>query len=228
MDFEDVFDDINPQNSLIQNRLTVTGFALTVLIFSGGFTLGLFNSFPQELRGIYHSDFLHIEVSLSLGVTSSVLALMCFLLAQQARAIPKDSPSGTVLWLLSKQWWFSVGQILLYLTLTQALSAALTEVVYGAGQSSPALGLLLGIVALPVWLFLLFLGPVSYIWRFGWILTRSGLIALTALYGMFLIVALGLNAEAYRLHSGDPFTVLTFVVRVLYQLIQPLTWHQPW
>jgi hypothetical protein len=228
MDFEDVFDDIDPQNSLIQNRLTVTGFALMVLIFSGGFTLGLFNSFPQELRGIYHSDFLHIEVSLSLGVICSVLALMCFLLAQQARAIPKDSPSGTVLWLLSKQWWFAVGQILLYLTLTQALSAALTEVVYGAGRSSSTLGLLLGVVAMPVWLFLLFLGPISFLWRFSWILTRSGLIALAALYGIFLIVVLGLNAEAYRLHSDDPFTVCTFLLRVLNQLIQPLTWHQPW
>src|SRR3712207_132190 len=104
MDFKDVFDDFNPPNSLVQNRLTVTGFALTVLIFSGGFTLGLFNSFPQELRGIYHSDFLHIEVSLSLGVIGSMLALACFLLAQQTKSIPKDSSPETVLWFLSKQW----------------------------------------------------------------------------------------------------------------------------
>jgi hypothetical protein len=178
MDFEDIFNEQDTANSLIQNRLTVTGFALTILIFSASFTLSLFNSFPQSVRGYYHGDFLHIEVSLAIGIIVSVLAIACFLMAQQAKPVPEDATPKSVWWFQTKRWWFSIGQVLLYLSLTQALSSSLTEVVYGAGQANVILGILLGLVALPVWWFLLFLGPISFIWRFRWVLTRSGLIAL--------------------------------------------------
>jgi hypothetical protein len=117
---------------------------------------------------------------------------------------------------------------LLYLSLTQALSSSLTEVVYGAGQANVILGILLGLVALPVWWFLLFLGPISFIWRFRWVLTRSGLIALITVYAVFLSVVLGLNAEAYRLYENVAFTAGAFLKEVVIQLVQPITWHQPW
>ena len=224
MDFKDIFNDQDTENSLIQNRLTVTGFALTILVFSGSFTLSLFNSFPQELRGGYQSEFLHIEVSLATGIIVSVLALASFLMAQQTKPVPERASPESVLWLQTKRWWFSIGQVLLYLTLTQALSSSLTEVVYGAGLSNWILGILLGVVALPVWWFLLFLGPISFIWRYRQVLDRSGFFALIVVYVVFLFAILGLNAEAYRLIERTPFTVTAFLIKFLTQLIQPLIW----
>jgi hypothetical protein len=224
MDFKDIFNNQDTENSLIQNRLTVTGFSLTILIFSGSFTLSLFNSFPQDLRGGYQSTFLHIEVSLATGIIVSVLTLASFLMAQQSKPIPQSASSESVLWFQTKRWWFSAGQVLLYLTLTQALSCSLTEVVYGAGLSNRILGILLGLVALPVWWFLLFLGPITFIWRYRRILNRSGLFALVIIYVVFLVAILGFNAEAYRLIQRTPFTVTAFLIEFLNQLIQPIFW----
>jgi hypothetical protein len=72
------------------------------------------------------------------------------------------------------------------------------------------------------------LGPISFIWRFRWVLTRSGLIALITVYAVFLSVVLGLNAEAYRLYENVAFTAGAFLKEVVIQLVQPITWHQPW
>jgi hypothetical protein len=84
------------------------------------------------------------------------------------------------------------------------------------------------LVALPVWWFLLFLGPISFILRFRRVLTRSGLFALITVYAVFLSVVLGLNAEAYRLYGNVAFTAGAFLKEVVIQLVQPITWHQPW
>src|SRR5215207_7960571 len=140
MDFKDIFNEEDTANSLIQNRLTVTGFALTILVFSASFTLSLFNSFPQSLRGNYHGDFLHIEVRLATGIIVSVLAIACFLMAQQAKPVPEDATPKSVRWFQTKGWWVATGQVLLYLALTQALSSSLSEVVYGAGLANVILG----------------------------------------------------------------------------------------
>jgi hypothetical protein len=81
---------------------------------------------------------------------------------------------GLVCWFMSKQWWFSVGQLLLYLSLAQALSSSLTEVTFGISLNSPSLALVIGLLALPVWWILLFAAPISFIYRVGVELTLTG------------------------------------------------------
>jgi hypothetical protein len=234
---EDVFHDSTDaslDSRVVQSRLTVTGFALTVLIFSGSFTTALHGTFTNG-NIEYRTEFLHVETSLALGIIASVLAIGCFLMSLQASSLGASWYS----WCFSRQWWFSVGQILLYLALSQALTSSLTEVVYGIGLGTT--GLLgiesvawwIGLAALPVWWFVLFLGPINFIWRIGkGSTTEFGSSGLIALIGVYLLAILGIlvaNAEAYAIRgSGAPLHIGQLPVAILYQIFQPVTWYLPW
>jgi len=204
--------------SLVQNRLTVAALALTVLVFAGSFSLSLSSLLrPND----YRTAFAQVEVPLAVGVVVSLLSIASFLFCQQASDAPRSLYG-------SRQWWFSVGHVLLSLALSQAMSASLTEIVFGIGQASRWLAWLIGLGALLVWWLLLVFGPVIYIVRVKQVLSTTEVSALVAVYVITLTSIWGANAEIYRVQNGHPATLCHFAVNFLEQTYQPLTWYEPW
>jgi hypothetical protein len=133
-------------------------------------------------------------------------------------AIPK-----TARWYRGREWWFSLGQIFLYMALAQSLSASLTEIVYGVSLSSNLLGILLGVLALPVWWALLFFAPIMFLRRMRPFEVRAERWALNLIYGVLVAGSIALTGLAYSVRGGG-----TFIHSAADQLYQPLTWHQSW
>ena len=224
MSIDDVVKRSDPDSSIIQNRLTVAGFAIAALIFSGTFTLGLHTAFrllnEEDPEIDFRIAFLHIEMTLAVGLTLSMLTLTCLLLSQHL----KDSANR---WYSSRQWWFSMGQVLLFLALAQALSSTLTEVVYGIGLASQRLGFWMGLFALPVWWMLLFVAPISFIRRVRKSLSRGSCL-LQLIYILAIALVLVFNAEAYRHKKRQDFSTRTLLANIWEQIIQPAKWYEPW
>ena len=210
-----------PKISFVQNRLTIAGLALSTLFFSASFSLSLYGSLHPGETIDYRVEFAPIETSLALGVTACLLTIVAFLVSQQL-----TETSGQ--WYLSRRLWFSLGNVWLYLALSQAMSAGLMEIVYGVALFHQALGMTLGIVATPVWLLLLIGAPVHFILRTRPVFGRAEQRALLLAYVVSLGVILVTNAEVYRLRAKDPATPSALTVNVLVQFVQPLTWPQRW
>lgn len=216
--------------SLVQNRLNVAALGLTALVFSGSFTLALFGSLRLGVHTDFRLEYLHTLAALAIGITTSLASIACFLQSQQSGQpeAEKDSASPhaithTAHWFHSRQWWFCLGQIFLYMALAQALSASLTEVVYGVSLGRDALGLALGILALPVWWLLLFFGPATFLRRLWPFQSRSERSAAIVVYALTVTAILGISASAWSTRGGGAFG-RSFVD----QLYQPITWHQSW
>jgi hypothetical protein len=215
--------------SLVENRLNVAALALAALMFSGSFTLALFESFHLPQRADFRQEFLHILTALAIGVTTSIASIACFLQSQQSEqraANEEDDSNGvrkTTQWYRGREWWFSLGQIFLYMALAQALSASLTEIVYGISLGSNLLGILLGVLALPVWWVLLFFAPIMFLRRMRPFEVRAERWALHVIYGTLVAVSIALTGLAYSVRGGA-----TFIHSAADQLYQPLTWHQSW
>jgi hypothetical protein len=186
--------------SLVQNRLNIAALALTALVFSGSFTLSLFSSLHHEQQTDFRIEFTHILTALAIGVTTGMASIGCFLHSQQSfqQVITGDDDSETtVQWYRTRQWWFSLGQIFLYMALSQALSASLTEVVYGVSLSRDLLGLILGVLALPVWWLLLFFGPIKFLRRMRPFQVDAERRALYVIYGSVVVGVILLTTTAY-------------------------------
>jgi hypothetical protein len=216
--------------SLVQNRLNVATLGLTALVFSGSFTLALFGSLRLGAQSDFRVEFLHTLVALAIGITTSLASIACFLQSQHSepQAIEDSSESSRTStskphWFHTRQWWFCLGQIFLYMALAQALSASLTEVVYGVSLSRDGLGLALGVLASPLWWVFLFFGPVMFLRRMWPFQTRSERSAVLIVYVLTLVTVLGISASAWSTRGGGAFA-RSFVE----QLYQPLTWHQGW
>ena len=216
--------------SLVENRLNVAALALAALMFSGSFTLALFESLHLRQRSDFRLEFLHILTALAIGVTTSIASIACFLQSQQSKqqAANNEDDSNTEVekttrWYRGREWWFCLGQIFLYMALAQALSASLTEIVYGISLGSNLLGILLGVLALPVWWTLLFFAPIVFLRRMRRFEVRAERWALNVIYGTLVAGIIALNGLAYSVRGGD-----TFIHSAAYQLYQPLTWHQGW
>jgi hypothetical protein len=214
--------------SLVQNRLNVAALGLSALVFSGSFTLALFGSLRGDAKVDFRLAFLHTLVALAIGITASLASIACFLQSQHSRQQetepPTESPptsASAVPWFYARQWWFCLGQIFLYMALAQALSASLTEIVYGISLSDDRLGLTLGILALPVWWVFLFSGPCMFLRRMWTFQARAERIAVWIVYGLTLVTVLGISASANGTRSGGAFS-RNFVE----QLYQPIMWHQ--
>jgi hypothetical protein len=210
--------------SLVQNRLNVAALALTALVFSGSFTLSLYNSFHPGEGQDFRKEFLHILTALSLGVIASLASIACFLQSQQAELPDGSEPeAGARSWFHGRQWWFSLGQLFLYMALSQALSASLTEVVYGVSLMIGRLGLAIGIVASLVWWSFLFGGPIAFFRRMRPFQSPGERFALYGMYLLMLFAILLGSGAAYSGRGG-----LGWMRTTIQQLYQPLTWHQSW
>jgi hypothetical protein len=207
--------------SFVQNRLTIAGLALTTLFFSASFSLSLFGVLHPKETIDYRIEFAPIETSLALGVTTCLAAILAFLVSQQLTETSSR-------WYLSRRLWFAVGNVWLYLTLSQAMSAGLTEIVYGVALFRPAIGVALGLVATPVWILLLVGAPLQFILRARAIFSPTERRALVLTYAFSLGIIIPTNAEVYRVRGNDPATLTAFVANVLVQFVQPLTWADPW
>jgi hypothetical protein len=216
--------------SLVQNRLNVAALGLTALVFSGSFTLALFGSLRLGAQTDFRLEFLHTLAALAIGITTSLASIACFLQSQHSgedeteqRTESRPTATSKPHWFCTRQWWFCLGQIFLYMALAQALSASLTEVVYGVSLSRDELGLALGILASPVWWGFLFFGPGMFLRRMWPFQTRSERSAVWIVYLLTLTTILGISASAWSTRGGGAFG-RSFVD----QLYQPLTWHQGW
>src|SRR5262245_59653251 len=109
--------------SLIQNRLTTAGLILAILFFSGGFTVAIYGQMAIDNKADYRNEYPQIAIAISVGATLTLLTIASLLVCQQLSPTP---PRGS--WLRSRRWWFAASTIWLYLALTQAMSAGLTEV----------------------------------------------------------------------------------------------------
>jgi hypothetical protein len=216
------FEDSAPEVSLVQNRLNVAGLALTALFFSGSFSLSLFASLRPRETIDYRSEFAHIETTLALGVIFCMCTVSALLVCQQLAASDSDR------WYHSPRLWFAVGSIGLYFTLSQALSAGLTEVVYGVAIHHRRIGVLLALMATVAWLVLLVVAPIHLIRRVRQVFGAHEIRALSVSYVIALVAILVTNADTYRARGGEPDTVLAFVRNVVLQLVQPATWVDPW
>jgi hypothetical protein len=207
--------------SLVQHRLTIAGLALTTLFFSASFSLSLYGLLhPQEAID-YRIEFAPIETSLALGVTTCLAAILSFLVSQQLAETSRG-------WYLSRRLWFAVGNVWLYLTLSQAMSAGLTEIVHGVALFRPAIGEALGLLATPVWILLLVGAPLQLILRSRSIFSPAERRALVLTYVFSLSIIVVTNAEVYRVRGHDPATFSGFFGNVLVQFVQPVTWANTW
>lgn len=222
MQITDYLTKEGPEISLAQNRVTVAGLALAALFFSANFSLNLHRHLNVNAIPDYRIEFAYLEAALVLGGIAGFLSIGSLLLSQQLR----DSNTH---WFASRRWWFAIGTLWLYLTLSQAMSAGLVELVFGISQFSPLIGLLFGMAVLPVWWLLLFAGPIHLIRRY-WSLSKPSpeRFFLVMIYMVSVIFMLGTSAEIYRLQTGDPATVTAYFRNFFFQLIQPLLWPYPW
>jgi hypothetical protein len=217
------FIDDSQEISLIQNRLTAAGMILAILFFSGGFTVALYGQMAIEHRADYRAEFPQIAIAISLGATLTLLTIASLLVCQQ---LGPTAPQGR--WFRSRRWWFAASTIWLYLALTQAMSAGLTEVVYGLSFKAAAVAWAMAIAATPVWLLLLLVAPIHLIMRLRSNYTPGENRALTAAFGVPLLLVILLPAEVYRKQDALPFSAINFGAGAIQQVVQPLQWPRSW
>lgn len=219
MAFNGLMIDRGDEIALIQNRLNVAGLSLTALFFSGSFSIAL-HALNNRDRD-YRLEFAQVEAPLVLGATFGIAAICCLLLCQQL-----SKPSNH--WFTSSRWWFAMANILIFMTLSQALSAGLSEMVSGISVFHPLVSMTLAVLATPVWWLLLFAGPMHMLHRAREVYTGYEWRMLWLVYLTVVILTLGLNAEVYLVRGAEQFSIPRFLFNFLLQLVQPLTWPEPW
>lgn len=219
---QDFIDD-SQEISLIQNRLTAAGLILAILFFSGAFTVAIYGQMTSQHKADYRAEFPQIAIAISLGATLTLLTIASLLMCQQ---LGPTSPQGG--WFRSRRWWFSASTIWLYLALTQAMSAGLTEVVYGLSFKAPVIAWAVAIAATPVWLLMLLIAPIHLLRRLRSTYTPGENRALTVAFGLPLLLVILLPAEVYRLQDSRAFSTISFTAEVTQQVLQPLQWPRPW
>lgn len=210
-----------PVDAVIQNRLTVAGTIFAALFFAGSFA----NSLNAQLESAYKRDFrttfVYLEAEMVIGALLIVASMLCFLSCQQM-------PSGIQRWYVSKRFWFITANNSLYLSIGQAMSAALTELVFGIGLKTLTLAKSLAIFGTALWVGLIFVAPI-YALRSWWATLRSGeKIATVITYALLLTFLLSMNALAFVAENQLPHTFSSFFDELLRQICKPMTWFQNW
>ncbi len=175
-----------------------------------------------EHKADYRAEFPQIAIAISLGATLTLLMIASLLVCQQLGPAP---PQGG--WFRSRRWWFAASTIWLYLALTQAMSAGLTEVVYGLSFKAPLVAWAMAIAATPVWLLLLLIAPIHLLRRVRSTYTPGENRALTAAFGVPLLFVIFLPAEVYRLQDSLPFSAVNFTAGTMQQAVQPCNGRAP-
>ena len=210
-----------PEDSAVQNRLTAAGLVLTTLFFAGSFALAL--NAQSEQRRPFASNFAYLEVALVVGALLAITAITALLACQQCSGSDRT-------WYRSKRAWFTVANVALYLALSQAMSAGLTELVFGIKErfNADLLAKALASAASVLWIVLLFIAPIHTIrsWWKHFALGERVLVALA--YVASLTFLLTTNAAIYVVQDKAPETFLVFLDNLIRQLLQPMMWTDPW
>lgn len=210
-----------PADSAVQNRLTAAGLVLTTLFFAGSFALAL-NARSKSQRS-FTAAFAYLEVTLVVGALLAIAAIVSLLVCQQC-------DGSESLWYRSKRAWFIVANVALYLALSQAMSAGLTELVFEIKETFNAelLARTLATAATLLWVILLFVAPIHTMRSWWCHLTKSESLLVVSVYLIFLVFVLTTNAAIYVVQDGAPETFHVFLENVIRQILQPLMWPDPW
>ncbi len=215
--------DQGPPDSAIQNRLTVAGLILTTLFFAGSFALALSAQFDAPYRKDFRTAFAYLEVTLVVGALLSMAAITGLLACQQLAG------SGGR-WYASKRAWFIISTNCLYLALSQAMSAGLTELVFGIRHvfEAAVIATTLAIGASFLWVVLLFVAPIHALASWWSELKEGEKILCVSAYVMTLGFVLFTNSAIYLVQNQSPETLVEFLYNLFRQIIQPLLWLETW
>jgi preprotein translocase subunit SecG len=212
-----------PADSAVQNRLTVAGLVLTILFFAGSFALALNAQSGGGRRKSFSEAFGYLEVALVVGALLAISAIACLLACQQCVGTERT-------WYKSKRAWFIVSTIALFLALSQAMSAGLTELVFGVRDTYKAafLAKTLAIAASVLWVSLLFVAPIHAMHSWWRHLSLGERLMVSAFYLVTVLFVLVTNATIYLVQDRAPETLQEFVEHVIRQVLQPMMWPEPW
>lgn len=210
-----------PPDSAVQNRLTAAGLVLATLFFSGSFALQLHAQ--SKTSRTFADAFADLEVNLVVGALMAIISITCLLVCQQCVATHRA-------WYKSKRAWFTVATIAQYLSISQAMSAGLGEMIFGIKHNFNAVYLAntLAIAATPVWIALLVIAPVHALRSWWPHFLRGERVMVNGIYGFLLIFLLLTNGWIYLIQDNQPPTFLNLVKSAFEQLVQPLLWLNTW
>lgn len=206
---------------LVQNRLTIAGFILALLVFASSvlqaFIALAAQAQDQAKKAEYIAsapwDYINTVNPVFLGFLLSIISIVSLLQSQTT----------------NKKWLFYFGEILLYLSLSQFLSSGLNKIVnvlvialkHQGATASPVMSqtLILLVKGLPLllWLLLLFGAPLNIIYRISD--KRKVVIG----YIVALVITFLCSALSYSIREPNNgfFTFIKWCVR---QVIQPVYW----
>lgn len=210
-----------PPDSAVQNRLTAAGLVLATLFFAGSFALQL-HAQSKTARS-FAETFAYLEVALVVGALMAIASIIGLLACQQCLATDRA-------WYKSKRVWFIVATVAQYLSISQAMSAGLTELVFGIKHTFEAtvLAQMLAVAASLFWILLLWVAPVHALRSWWPHLWRGERVVVVVLYLVLLAFVLLSNAMIYVIQDGAPSTLGAVLWAVLRQLLQPMMWLNPW
>lgn len=210
-----------PPDSAVQNRLTAAAMVLATLFFSGTFSLQLHAQARDPRKFV--ETFGYLEVAIVVGTVLTIVTATCLLACQQCIASDRA-------WYKSKRAWFTVATVAQYLSISQAMSAGLTELVFGVRHTFDAalLAQMLALVASVLWVVLLFVAPVHTIKSWWPHFAVGERFAVTAIYVLALGFVLLANAVIYMIQDGATESVWSLLQAVGKQLIQPMMWTTSW
>jgi hypothetical protein len=207
---------------LVQNRLTIAGFILALLVFVSSILLAFIALTTQahDQAGKAASigsapwGYLNTVIPVFLGFLFTIASIVSLLQSQAT----------------DKQWLYNLGEILLYLSLSQFLSSGFNNIVNvlvnaihsQADKSRPitSLTLLVLVRGLPLllWWLLLFLAPLNIIYR----IPDKRKVSIG--YTLALTIIFLTSALSYSIKEGANAGFFTFIKWCIYQIAQPYFW----
>ena len=206
---------------LVQNRITIAGFILTLLVFTSTIFLAFIALTVQgqdpsrRVEYVLSAPWVYVNTILPvfLGFLLAITSIVFLLMSQQ----------------LHREWIFVLGEILLYLALAQFLAGGLSKIanvvvlsaLYGS-RTHPfigySIGLITKVVPLPLWWTLLFVAPLTKVRRL-----RERKQAVIGYAGAVLLVLVS-SALSFELKREGSAGLLTFLKSFMKQIVQPLFW----
>ena len=210
-----------PPDSAVQNRLTAAAAVLATLFFSGSFALQLHAQ--SKTSRSFAETFGYLEVTLVVGTLMAMVSITGLLACQQCLAMDRA-------WYKSKRVWFIVATLAQYLSISQAMSAGLTELVFGVKHTFEAgfLAQMLAGAATLLWVLLLWVAPLHAMRSWWPHLWRAERVVVVTLYLALLVFVLLSNAMIYVIQDGTQNTFWSVLGAVFRQLLQPMLWLNPW
>lgn len=209
------------ETGLVQNRLTIAGFTLALLVFVSSVLLSFLGLVAQTKDASQRADFL---ISTSWSYLNTVLPVFLGFIFAISSIVFLLQSQATV-----KTWMFDLGDVLLYLALSQFFSSGLNKIVnvlmiglHSHSSLKPwASYSLMGIIkgsVLIMWVVLVFGAPLNRILRVS--PKRNVVIGYTA---AVLVIFIS-SALSYFLRGADEAGFGTFLKWFVLQFVQPLFW----